>query len=59
MNGQKLFKFSNSSPMINYMWRRRRAYLKYEFLLNFSKNIKKKLLTAEFILDIYFVIRHR
>ena len=31
--------------MLNYVWRRGRAYLKYEFQLNLIKNIQKKLLT--------------
>ena len=42
INGQKILKCSNYSPMLNYMCRRRRAYLKYEFLLNFIKNAQKK-----------------
>ena len=37
-----------------------RTYLKSEFLINFIKNIqKKKMSTAEFIRDTYFVIKHR
>ena len=44
--------------MLNYMCRRGRTYLKYEFLINFIKNIQNKnLSTAEFILDTYFIIR--
>ena len=60
INGQKLLKCSNYSPMLNYMCRRARAYLKQEFILHFIKNIQKKnCLTAEFLIDTYFVIRHR
>ena len=42
INRQKLLKCSNYSPMLNYMCRRGRAYLKQEFLLNSIKNIQKK-----------------
>ena len=42
INGQKLLKCSNYSPIINYMCRKGRAYLKYEFLFNFIKNLQKK-----------------
>ena len=35
--------YSNYSPMLNCMWCRRRAYLKQTFLLNFIKNIFKKI----------------
>ena len=40
MNRQKLLKCSNYSRMLNYMCRRGRAYLKYEFLSNFIRNIE-------------------
>ena len=43
INKQKLLKCSNYSPMLNYMCRRGRAYLKKEFLINFITNIQKKI----------------
>ena len=43
MNRQKLLKCSNYSPMLNYMCCRGHAYLKSEFLINFIKNIQKKI----------------
>ena len=43
INRQKLLKCSNYSPMLDHMCRRGRAYLKQECLINFIKNIQKKI----------------
>ena len=42
INGQKLLKCSNYSPMLNYMCRRGRAYLKNRNFYKISLNIQKK-----------------
>ena len=41
INRRKLLRCSSYSPMLNYMCRRGRAYLKSELLINFIKSIQK------------------